>query len=100
LLPHQAGPVLVPKDRFKGCPRPQVVGGNHYHHFLDACLGGERCTSHFLQTGPMAEAIILGTVAVREPDQVLQWDAEHLRVTNSERANKLLRRSYRKGWEL
>lgn len=100
LLPHQAGPVLLPKARFKGCPRPQVVGGNHYHHFLDACLGGERCASHFLQTGPMAEAIILGTVAVREPDQMLQWDADHVRITNSERANKLLRRSYRKGWEL
>jgi len=26
------------------------------------------CQSHFAQTGPMAEAIILGTVAIRVPD--------------------------------
>ena len=100
LLPHGCGPVLLPRAKFAGVVRPKVVGGNHYHRFLDACLGGEMCESHFLQTGPMAEAIILGTVAIRMPDTVLQWDAARLRVTNSEAANRLLRRTYRKGWEV
>jgi hypothetical protein len=54
--------------------------------------------SHFVQTGPMAEAILLGTVAIRVPGTVLKWDATFLR-TNSSAANKLLRRSYRKGWQ-
>ncbi len=100
LLPHQAGPVLVPKAKFAGVEKPKVPRRNHYHHFLDAILGGEMCESHFAQTGPMAEAIILGTVAIRVPDTVLSWDAKAVRITNSEAANKLLRRSYRKGWEV
>lgn len=100
LLPHQAGPVLLPKAKFENLVRPKIAGRNHYHHFLDACMGGEMCESHFVQTGPMAEAIILGTVAIREPNTVLQWDAARLRITNSESANKWLRRSYRKGWEV
>ena len=100
LLAHQAGPVLLPKAKFAGFAKPKVPARNHYHHFLDACLGGEMCESHFLQTGPMAETIILGTVAIRVPDTVLQWDAAQLRITNSQAADKLLRRSYRKGWEV
>jgi len=100
LLPHQAGPVLWPKAKFEGCEKPKLAGRNHYHLFLDACQGGEMCESHFVQTGPMAETIILGTVAIREPNTVLNWDAAHLRITNSETADKLLRRTYRKGWEV
>ena len=38
--------------------------------------------------------------AIRVPGEKLEWDSKHLRVTNSEAANKLLRRTYRKGWEL
>jgi hypothetical protein len=100
LLPHTGGPVLLPKAKFKDTPRPKVKGGNHYHLFIDACLGGEMSKSHFEQTGPMTEAILLGTVAIRVPDTLLKWDAEKLRITNSEAANRLLKRTYRTGWEL
>lgn len=100
LLPHQAGPVLIPKAKFAGVERPKVAGRNHYHHFLDAILGGPMCESHFEQTGPMAEAIILGTVAIRVPDTVLQWDARRVRIPNSAVADGFLKRTYRKGWEV
>ena len=100
LLPHQAGPVLLPKAKFEGVARPKLAGRNHYHLFLDAILGGEMCESHFEQTGPMAETIILGTVAIRVPDTVLKWDAKKVRITNSSEADRLLRRSYRKGWDV
>jgi predicted dehydrogenase len=100
LLPHTSGPVLLPKGKFEKREKPKLPARNHYHHFLDACLGGEMCESHFTQTGPMAETIILGTVAIRVPDTVLKWDPAGLRITNSEAADKLLRRSYRKGWSV
>ena len=100
LLPHQAGPVLLPKAKFEGVARPKLAGRNHYHLFLDAILGGEMCESHFEQTGPMAETIILGTVEIRVPDTVLKWDAKKVRITNSSEADRLLRRSYRKGWDV
>jgi predicted dehydrogenase len=100
LLPHTSGPVLLPKGKFEGREKPKLPARNHYHHFLDACLGGEMCESHFTQTGPMAETIILGSVAIRVPDTVLKWDPAGLRITNSEAADKLLRRSYRTGWSV
>lgn len=100
LLPHTSGPRLLPKEKFATKARSKMTARNHYHHFLDACMGGEMCESNFAQSGPMAEAIILGTVALRVPGTTLQWDAAKLRIPNSAEANKLLRRDYRKGWEV
>jgi hypothetical protein len=31
---------------------------------------------------------------------VLEWDAENLRITNDAKANALLTRPYRAGWEV
>ena len=100
LLRHGAGPQLFPKEKFEKLERPKLPGRDHYHHFVSACLGGEPTESHFVQTGPMAEAILLGTVAIRVPNTVLEWDSANLRVSNSPEAQKLLRRTYRKGWEV
>ncbi|HUT34305.1 MAG TPA: Gfo/Idh/MocA family oxidoreductase [Planctomycetota bacterium] len=100
LLRHGSGPQLFPKEKFEKIERPKLPGRDHYHHFVSACLGGEMTESHFVQTGPMAEAILLGTVAIRVPNTVLEWDAANLKVTNSAEAQRLLRRTYRKGWEV
>ena len=100
LLPHQSMPFLLPREKFQDVPRSIAKGPSHYHRFVDACLGGEPTASPFIRTGPMAEAIILGTVAVRVPGQALQWDAKHMRIPNHPEAERLLRRAYRKGWEV
>jgi len=100
LIPLGTPPQLLPEEKFSGVQRPKLPPRNHYHHFVDACLGGEKTESHFAQTGPMAEAILLGTVAIRVPGQTLQWDSPHLRVTNSTEANRYLQRKYRAGWHL
>ena len=95
LLPSGRGPVLLPESKFKNVEKPKIAVRNHYHHFVDACLGGERTESNFEQTGPMTEAILLGTVAVRVPGQKLGWNSKDLKVTNSEAAQALLKRAYR-----
>ena len=100
LLPHTSGPRLYPLEKFKDVPRPDLKGPSHYHRFIDACLGGAMTESHFGISGPMAEAIILGTVAIRLPGQLLEWDAGRLRIPNAPEAEKLLRRTYRKGWDV
>ena len=98
LLPHQYPPVLLPEAKFKSVKLPELSRRNHYHHFAEACLGGEMCESHFTQTGPMTETILLGTVAIRLAGQRLEWDHAKMRVTNSREAAALLKRQYRKGW--
>ena len=100
LIPLGTPPQLLPEDKFTNVQRPKLPPRNHYHHFVDACLGGEKTESHFAQTGPMTEAILLGTVAIRVPGQKLEWDSPRLKVTNSSEANHYLQRKYREGWHL
>ncbi len=98
LLRHGGGPRLLPSKKFKGFRYPKLPGRNHYHHFLDACLGGAMTESHFGVTGPMAEAVLLGTVAIRRPGELLGWNAGKLAFAENPAADALLRRAYRRGW--
>jgi predicted dehydrogenase len=97
LIPHGGFPVLLPVSKFKDHKPPVLEERNHYHHFVDACLGGGKTESHFAQSGPMTEAILLGTIAIRVPGQLLEWDAKKMRFRNYPAAEKFLRRKYRKG---
>lgn len=100
LIPHGGMPVLLPETDFQDFTTPELEERNHYHHFADACLGKAKNESFFAQSGPMTEAILLGTVALRVPDQTLEWDASKVKFTNHAEANKYLRRVYRKGWKV
>lgn len=97
---HGKGPFLLPEKKFEDFPKPKFEPRNHYHHFVDACLGLTKTESHFAQTGPMTEAILLGTVAIRMPGQKLEWNQKKMKVTNVADANKLLKRNYRDGWHV
>ena len=98
LNPHGGMPVLLPEEKFINYKVPQFEPGNHYHSFVVACMGGPKTESHFAQTGPMTEAILLGTVAIRVPEKLLEWNAAKMKFPNYSDAEKYLRRSYRKGW--
>jgi hypothetical protein len=100
LIPHGYPAQLLPENHFKNVERPQLPPRNHYHHFVDACLGGEKTESNFSQTGPMTEAILLGTVAIRHPGQELSWDAAGMRIKNHREANRHISRAYRDGWHV
>ena len=95
LLPHIAEAQLFPEEKFKDYKRPDVAGNNHYHQFVDACLGNGQASAPFSFGGPLTEALLLGVVANRYPDQKLTWDAENLKVTNLAEANQLIRKEYR-----
>jgi len=98
LLPHVGGPQLVPYSKNKGLKRPDLPGRDHYHSFVDACLGKDQTTSHFGFAGPLTEAVLLGNVANRFSGQELAWNSADLKVTNLDAANALIRREYREGW--
>ncbi|HUH45740.1 MAG TPA: hypothetical protein VLZ54_01200 [Arenibacter sp.] len=98
LIPHGGMPVLLPESKFKDHKAPELEERNHYHHFVDGCLGKAKPESHFAQSGPMTEAILLGTVAIRVPGQVLEWDAVNMKFPNYPAAEKYLCRTYRKKW--
>lgn len=94
------GPMLLPEKKFEDVTRPKFEPRDHYHHFVDACLGLAKTESHFAQTGPMTESILLGTVAIRVPGQKLAWSHQRMRFPGNAEANRLLRRTYRDGWHV
>jgi predicted dehydrogenase len=100
LIPHGYPPKLLPQAKFKDVKGPQLAPRNHYHHFIDACLGGDKTESDFAQTGPMTEAVLLGTVAIRVPGQDLAWDSAGMKIRNNRDANQYLARAYREGWRM
>jgi len=67
---------------------------------VEAILGGEKTESNFNQTGPMTEAILLGTVAIRMPNEMLEWNSLGMKFENRADANRLLQRVYRDGWHV
>ena len=100
LLPHVSEAKLYPREKFRDFKRPAVKGANHYHQWVDACLGQGTTSAPFSYAGPLTEALVLGVVANRFPGKTLQWDSEKLQITNESAANKLLKREYRKGFEV
>jgi hypothetical protein len=100
LVAHGNDLVLLPHEKFKNHKIPNFKERNHYHHFVDACLGKAKNESHFEQTGPMTEAILLGTVAVQVPDVLLEWDSENMKIPNFPEAEKYVSRKYREGWNV
>jgi predicted dehydrogenase len=102
LLPHVAEAKLFPQEKFRDYKPPAIEGNNHYHQWVDACMGKGETSASFSYAGPLTEALLLGVVANRFPDTKLMWDAEKLQVTNVPEVNKLklLRRTYREGFEI
>ena len=100
LLPHVSEAKLFPEEKFRDYQRPKIDDANHYHQFVDACLGEGKTSANFGYAGRLTEALLLGVVANRFPGTQLLWDAETLQVTNVMEANVLLKRSYRAGFEV
>ncbi|MCP4783861.1 MAG: Gfo/Idh/MocA family oxidoreductase [Fuerstiella sp.] len=100
LLPHVSEPQLFPEDKFKEAKRPDIGPRDHYHQWVDACMGNGETSSHFRYAGRLTEALLLGVVANRFPSRKLIWDAENLSVTNLKEANSLLKRTPRDGFQV
>jgi hypothetical protein len=99
-LPCEDRPQLFPEEKFKDYPRPELQPRSHYVDWIDACRTGGSTRSGFDYAGPLAEAVLLGTVAVRCPGERLDWDAANMKFPNQPEADRFLRRTYRDGWHI
>jgi hypothetical protein len=99
LLPHIAKPELYPDAAFRDFVYPKLDRVDHYHSFVDACLGRGQTSAGFDYSGPLTEAVLLGGVATRFPQTTLKWNAARLSF-DLKNATALVRRVYRKGWEV
>jgi len=100
VLKHWDFPKLYPVEKFAKYVQPKPKDRiDHYTSWVEACLGKGRATSNFSYSGPMTEAVVIGNIANRFPEQTLKWDAEKLKFKHHDPANELVKRSYRAGWE-
>jgi hypothetical protein len=94
--------LLLPEKAFVDFRRPaptipRVTG--HHEEWINACKTGQSPSANFEYSGLLTEANHLGNVAYRVGKRI-EWDAQNLRCKNARAADALIRRAYRKGWEL
>ena len=98
--PYIDAPVLLPAEKFAGHKLPDPGGNDHYLQFVEACRDKGKTSAPFDYSGPLTESVLLGCLSTRFPMQALEWDAAAVKVANVEEANRLVRKRYRKGWEV
>ena len=102
----------LPKSKF-----PMVEKGSegHQQQWVKACKQGYGAytSSSFDKSGPLAETVLMGNLAVRSYNhresngkggfvypgrKKLLWDGPSMRITNFDPANAFVKRKYRDGW--
>jgi len=86
-------------EQFASVPKTIHRVPNEDTEWIEACKGGPKALSSFDYAGPLSEMVLLGNLAVRLGKKI-KWDSKTLRATNAPEADKLIRREYRKGWDL
>ena len=93
---------LFPETFMKEVGRPKAVlprvKGGHEADFLNAIRTGGRSSSDFDYSARLTEIMLVGNVANRVREK-LSYDFRTGTFTNSDKANALLKREPRKGWE-
>jgi len=72
----------------------QKESAKHYHQFVDACLGIDKCSAPFSYSSRLTETILLGVIAGRFPNETLHWDSKKAKFSEK-KANKYLTSTYR-----
>jgi predicted dehydrogenase len=92
---------LLPAARMKGYRLPPQLltrSPGHHRDWIRACKGGDPACSNFNVSGPFAEWIALGVVALHFEGK-LEWDSAKMKVTNIPEANRYLKPQFFNGWK-
>ena len=66
----------------------------HYHEFVDSCLGKTTCSAPFEYASRLTETILLGVIAGRFPNKILNYNKEKSEFIEVE-ANEFLKGNQR-----
>jgi predicted dehydrogenase len=92
-------PELFPKADFASYKWPELEDHNHYQEWTSAIANGGKTGCPFSYSGPLTETVLLGNLAFRSASTI-EWDSVNLKATGLPAADQLIRRQYRKGWEV
>jgi hypothetical protein len=73
----------------------------HRIEWINACKARrpEDAKAGFAYSGPYTESLLVGSLAVRLQKRI-QWDAAAMKASNAPEAEPLVRKKYRKGFEI
>jgi predicted dehydrogenase len=99
------GPRIVPEDKHRAFPVPDKklprLKGTHQQDFLKALKEGKPASSDFEYGAKLTEMLFVGCLAERAgPGKKVEWDGAAMKCTNLPELNAMVKREYRKGWEL
>ncbi|MEJ2005371.1 MAG: gfo/Idh/MocA family oxidoreductase, partial [Cyclobacteriaceae bacterium] len=94
LLPHWDFPKLIVEGAYEKVDYPDLDEHDHYHQFVDACLGKDKTSAPFSYAARLTEAILLGVVGNRFPNQTLHWN-NSTQLFDEKEANQYLSGSNR-----
>jgi len=100
---HGAMPELIPENPDFKDPEPWLDRPeNVYVDFIQAIKEGRKAANHFDIAAKLTEIMLLTNIAVisQQTNVTLEYDAENMKITNLEGANKFFHYEYRKGWSL
>jgi hypothetical protein len=92
---------LLPVEKMKDYRMPPPLltrSPGHMRDFIRACKGGDPACSNFEISGAFVEWMLLGVIALRHEGK-LEYDPDKMMITNNKEANKLLKPTFRKGWD-
>lgn len=95
-------PMLLPKKRQdEYTPPPQILPRSvgHYQEWIEAAKGGKPAGANFEYGCPVTELVLLGNIAVRT-QEILEWDYDNMHISNSSKANEMIKEEYHNGWTL
>jgi predicted dehydrogenase len=94
---------IIPEEKMAATPAPKPTlprSPGHKQEWLNAIRGGPPALSNFIDSGgPLAEIVLLGNLAIRTGEKI-EWDPVNMKAKNNPKADRYVRREYRKGWEL
>jgi predicted dehydrogenase len=96
-------PRLIPQARNREFASPAKTlprSAGHYMEWIRACKEGTATESDFSFAGPLTEAVLLGSIAIRMRGEVLRWDPAGMKIPNCPEAERHLHYQYRQGWTL
>ncbi len=95
-------PALYPASRRDTFNRPEKTiprSSGHRSEWIQACKDQkpEDAKAGFAYSGPFTEALLVGNLAVLLQKRI-EWNAQEMTATNAPEAERLIRKTYRKGF--
>ena len=94
---------LVPEELNKDYKRPDKTlprPSSHWLEWVECAKAGKPASATFAYGGGVTQIALLGNIAMLNKGKILRFDAKQGKFKDNPEANRMLARTYRKGWEL